>query len=164
MVKTPGRISLVGQREHRTKETHLRPHSAIDPDTHRAYEETHYRVFGDVPMTLHIGVANPLLADLHRAFRVNCSAFVTAVNPFSTLTDETTNARRQTTLADELSHSGLKFIDGMGEHPSGKWPGEPSFLILGLPLDATKRLGIQHEQNAIVWCSENAVPQLFLLR
>ncbi len=54
--------------------------SAIDPDTLRAYEETHYRVLGNnTPATLRIGVPNPALAELHRAYGVDCSAFVTAV-------------------------------------------------------------------------------------
>jgi len=138
--------------------------SAINPDTLRAYEETHYRVLGNAPATLRIGVPNRALAELHRACGVDCSAFVTAANPFSTLTDADANARRQAALADELLGEGLRFIEGMGEHPSGQWPGEPSFLILGLPLDAAKQLGARHAQNAIVWCGPNAVPQLILLR
>jgi hypothetical protein len=146
------------------KETCLLINSAINPDTLRAYEETHYRVFGDVPTTLRIGVANPILADLHQAFHVDCSAFITAANPFSVIADETSNARRQATLAEELSGGGWRFIEGMGEHPSGKWPGEPSFLIFGLPLDTAKKIGMQHGQNAVVWCGDNAVPQLILLR
>jgi hypothetical protein len=68
------------------REIALQFNSAIDPDTLRAYEETHYRVLGDAPATLRIGHANPDLAKLHRAFGVDCSAFVTAANPFSTLT------------------------------------------------------------------------------
>lgn len=142
----------------------MHSNSAIDSDTLRAYEETHYRVFGDAPTTLRIGVANAVLADLHQAFRVDCSAFITAVNPFSELTDEAINARRQATLTEELKGRGLKFIEGMGEHPSGKWPAEPSFLIFGLPLDAAKQIGVQYGQNAIVWCGDNATPQLILLR
>ena len=138
--------------------------SAINPDTLRAYEETHYRVLGNAPATLRIGVPNRELAELHRACGVDCSAFVTAANPFSTLTDADANARRQAALADELLGEGLRFIEGMGEHPSGQWPSEPSFLILGLPLDAAKQLGARHAQNAIVWCGANAVPQLILLR
>ncbi|SOE71077.1 Protein of unknown function [Burkholderia sp. D7] len=138
--------------------------SAIDPDTLRAYEETHYRVLGDAPATLRIGVFNLALAELHRACSVDCSAFVTAANPFSGLTDADANARRQATLADELLGEGLRFIEGMGEHPSGQWPGEPSFLILGLPLEVAKQLGTRHAQNALVWCGANAVPQLILLR
>jgi len=146
------------------KEIDVQRNSAIDPDTLRAYEETHYRVLGDAPATLRIGIPNPALAELHRAFSVDCSAFVTAANPFSTLIDAEANALRQAALADELHREGLRFIEGIGEHPSGQWPGEPSFLILGLPLDTAKQLGARHEQNAIVWCGADSVPQLILLR
>ena len=124
--------------------------SAIDPDTLRAYEETHYRVLGDAPTTLRIGHANPDLAKLHRAFGVDCSAFITAANPFSTLTSATANAVRQAVLAEQLGRMGLRFVEGIGEHPSGTWPGEPSFLVLGIKLSDAKQLGMEHRQNAIV--------------
>jgi hypothetical protein len=142
----------------------LQFNSAIDPDTLRAYEETHYRVLGDAPATLRIGHANPDLAKLHRAFGVDCSAFVTAANPFSTWTGATDNAVRQAALADQLGNMGLRFIDGIGEHPSRTWPGEPSLLVLGLSLSNAKQLGMQHRQNAIVWCDSDTVPKLILLR
>ncbi|MDN7179919.1 DUF3293 domain-containing protein [Caballeronia sp. SEWSISQ10-4 2] len=142
----------------------MQRNSDIDRDTLRAYEETHYRVLGDAPATLRIGIPNPALAELHQAFSVDCSAFVTAANPFSALIDAKSNALRQTALADELHREGLRFIEGIGEHPSGQWPGEPSFLILGLPLDAAKQLGARHAQNAIVWCGADTAPQLILLR
>ncbi|CAN7490357.1 DUF3293 domain-containing protein [Caballeronia sp. LjRoot34] len=138
--------------------------STIDPDTLRAYNETHYRVLGNAPTTLRIGRANPDLAKLHRAFGVDCSAFITAANPFSEMTNATANTLRQAALAEELSRMNLRFIEGTGEHPSGTWPGEPSFLVLGLILSDAKQLGVKHDQNAIVWCGADTVPQLILLR
>ncbi len=138
--------------------------STIDPDTLRAYEETHYRVLGNAPTTLRVGRANPDLAKLHRAFGVDCSAFVTAANPLSALTYATANTLRQAALAEQLRRMGLRFIEGTGEHPSGTWPGEPSFLVIGLILSDAKQLGVRHDQNAIVWCGADAVPQLILLR
>ena len=146
------------------KEIALQFDSAIDPDTLRAYEETHYRVLGDAPTTLRIGQANPDLAKLHRVYGVDCSAFVTAENPFSTLTGATANSVRQAALAEQLGRMGLRFIEGISEHPSGTWPGELSFLVPGITLGDAKQLGIQHRQNAIVWCGSDTVPQLILLR
>jgi Protein of unknown function (DUF3293) len=146
------------------KEIALQFNSAIDPDTLRAYEETHYRVLGDAPTTLRIGHANPDLAKLHLAFSVDCSAFVTAANPFSTLTRATANAVRQAALVEQLGRMGLHFIEGIGKHPSGTWQGESSLLVLGITLSDAKQLGMQHEQNAIVWCDSDTVPQLILLR
>jgi hypothetical protein len=42
-------------------------------------------------------------------------------------------------------------------------PGEPSFLAFGLALEASKTLGKAYEQNAIIWCGADAVPNLVLL-
>ena len=142
----------------------MNAHSSISASTIRAYEETEYRVFGDTPMTLRIGVRNARLTDLHRANDVKCSAFITAANPRGEQTDDANNLNYQAKLAEELKLKYFNFIDGSGQHPSGDWPGEPSYLILGLALEAAKELGVQHEQNAIVWCGENAVPQLILLK
>jgi len=58
----------------------------------------------------------------------------------------------------------LPFIERVGQHPSNRWAPEPSFLVLGLSLEAAKALGSRHEQNAIVWCGIDATPQLVLLR
>ena len=56
------------------------------------------------------------------------------------------------------------FIDGIGCDPSGCWPGEASCLVLGLSIDIARALGTEFEQNAIVWCGADAVPELVLLR
>ncbi len=138
--------------------------SVIDPRTIQAYLETDYRVYGDAPMTLNVGVASPALADLHKACRVTTSAFVTACNPFSQAFDEAANIQRQAALERELKSRGLTFIDGIGLHPSNDWPEEASFLVLDLSLEAAKVLGVRHEQNAIIWCGADAVPKLILLR
>ena len=138
--------------------------SAISVETVTAYEQTHYRVLGDEPMTLHIGRQSAELATLHRAERVTCSAYITACNPWSEFVDDRINATRQSQLARELRHRGLVYRDGVGESPSGSWPGEASFLVLGLSLEATKVLGKRLNQNAVVWTGPDAVPTLVLLR
>jgi hypothetical protein len=142
----------------------LHSDSTIHPDTIRAYEETHYCVLGDIPITLMIGVAERFLAGLHQAHHVECSAFVTAVNPFSRALDAAVNAGRQAILEDEIRRAGFEYVKGIGRHPSGTWPGEPSCLVLGMCMEDAQVLGVRHEQNAIVWCGSNAVPQLILLR
>ncbi|WP_449412088.1 DUF3293 domain-containing protein [Pandoraea soli] len=138
--------------------------SNIDSDTIKAYVETHYCVEGGLPMTLRVSVQNPSLVVLHEAAHVESSAFITACNPFSHACDDAINAQRQDALAQELTHLGLRFVDGIGQHPSNEWPGEPSFLVLGISLPEAKALGERHEQNAIIWAGEDAVPQLVLLR
>jgi hypothetical protein len=46
----------------------------------------------------------------------------------------------------------------------GFWPGESSFLVLGLDAERAVALGNQHRQNAVLCCDEGAVPGLVLLR
>ncbi len=67
-------------------------------------------------------------------------------------------------FGEELRLRSLLFIEGVGQHPSNRWPPEPSFLVLDLSLEAAKALGSRHEQNAIVWCGADATPLLVLLR
>ncbi len=138
--------------------------STIDRDTIQAYVETEYRAHGDTPMTLRIGEANAALAVSQKARGVGSSAFISACNPYSHEIGEKVNADRHLQLARELRQRSLTFIQGIGQHPSNQWPGEPSFLVFGLSLDAAAALGSQFEQNALVWCGRDAVPDLVLLR
>ena len=138
--------------------------SVIDRDTVQAYLETDYRVLGDPVFTLNVGHESPALAALHKAHRVESSAFITACNPFSQSLDVPANEGRQKALAGELKFRSLPFVDGAGQHPSNQWPAEPSFLVLGVSREAAKALGVRHGQNAIVWCGPDAVPELVLLR
>lgn len=138
--------------------------SAIDHHTIQSYLETDYRILGNDPSTMRIGVACPDLAALHKAHQADCSVFITACNPFSQAFDEAANAERQAALARELTQRSLRYIDGIGQHPSNQWPGEASFLVFGLTLEAARTLGTRFEQNAIIWSGPDAVPQLILLR
>lgn len=140
------------------------PSSEIDAITLQAYEETEFRVFGSSPTVLTIGRQSPDLAQLHKSHAVACSVFITACNPFSAALDDAANAARQASLAEELRQRSLGFVDGIGQHLSNEWPGEPSFLVFGLTLEAAKALGRRLEQNAIVWSGPDAVPELVLLR
>ena len=138
--------------------------SIIDAGTVQAYRETEYRVHGDEPFTLRVGETCLALAGAHECHRVECSAYITACNPFSQILDDEANAERHAALGRELSKRSLARIKGLGQHPSNQWPGEASYLIFGLTLEAAKALGTRLKQNAIIWASGDAVPQLILLR
>ena len=138
--------------------------SAIAPATIAAYRETDYWVGGDTPFTLRVGEFSPALAALHEARRVDSSAFITACNPFSRALDAAANAERQAALLHDLRQRRLGCVEGIGQHPSGDWPGEPSMLVLGIALDEARALGHAYEQNAIVWVGADATPRLMLLR
>jgi hypothetical protein len=138
--------------------------SQIPRATIQAYLETEYRVYGASPTVLRVGVANPALAGIHLAYDVGCSAFVTACNPFSQALDDAENVARQAALAEELVRRGLRFIDGVGQHPGNGWPGEASFLVLGVSVEDARELGSLFQQNAVVWSGKDSRPDLVLLR
>jgi hypothetical protein len=138
--------------------------SAIDPCLIRAYRQAEYRVLGVQAMALHIDRACGDLARLHRALKVDCSAFITAYNPHSLATAAASNAERLARLAAELASRGLEPIDAIGMDPSGTWPGEPSFLAPGMSLTDTREMGVRYRQNAVVWSGSEATPRLILLR
>jgi hypothetical protein len=104
------------------------------------------------------------LVALHGRYGVTSSAFVTACNPFSAELSDEENQARQTGLEQDLRARSLCFLPGIGQHPSNGWPGEPSFLVLGIDLPAAKALGVRLEQNAIAWAGGSGVPELVLLR
>lgn len=130
----------------------------------QAYLETDYRILNSNPFTLKVGVACPELAVLNTEYRVTSSAFITAYNPISQRLSDADNARQQAKLAQTLRQSGYVFLDGIGQHPSNDWPGEPGFLVLGIDLETAMKLGDQFEQNAIIWNNIDSVPELVLLR
>jgi hypothetical protein len=138
--------------------------SIIAPATVLAYRQTHYRVFGGIPAVLHIGVRCAPLLRLYQLHHTDCAAFVTACNPLGTRLDAAGNAQRQAALAQEIARKGRAACEGFGEHPSGEWPAESSFLVLGVARSAAQALGRQFEQNAIVWVAADAIPELILLR
>lgn len=138
--------------------------SVIDVVTIKAYLETEYRTYSATPCTLKVGIVCPVLAELHKTYAVTESAFITACNPFSTILHETDNVARHTKLEQLLTRRDFVFFEGIGKHPTGDWPGEPGFLVLGISLAAARVLARQLEQNAIIWNSIDAVPRLILLR
>ncbi|WP_310387414.1 DUF3293 domain-containing protein [Roseateles sp.] len=74
------------------------------------------------------------------------------------------NTQRNLDLAAELRTRSLASVEGIGQHPSNQHPGEVSYLIFGLTLEAAKTLGTKWEQNAIIWSGADAMPQLITLR
>lgn len=110
------------------------------------------------------GEMAPTLAAAHKRHRVDCSAHITACNPFSQFLEDEANAERHAALDRELGRRSLASIEGVGQHLSNHWPGEPSYLIFGLTLEAAKTLETRLEPNAIVWTGTDAVLQLILLR
>jgi hypothetical protein len=138
--------------------------SLVAPATVAAYRETEYRVGGQGGLVLRVGQRSRDLLAAHSSAGVDCSAFVTACNPHSAPLSAAANLERQAALAEELRRLGFAYREGIGQHPDNGWPGEPSFLVLGISLEDARALGERYGQNAIVWSGADAVPQLVMLR
>jgi hypothetical protein len=138
--------------------------TALSPRLIRAYCETCYKVLAPDELTLLVGHPNPDLVLVQQRYQADCSAFITACNPFSAALSKEKNVARQKMLAAELQSQNLAFVEGVGQHPANGWAGEPSFLVFGLGLDAAKILCTRFEQNGFVWSGGDGVPRLILLR
>lgn len=138
--------------------------AVLDPVLEAAYRHTAFRVSGAAPaFVLRIDQFSAPLAALHQTRRVHSSAFISACNPRSEVQTDAVNAARQAQLKDRLRAHNLEWLDGIGEDPDGRWPGEPSVLVLGIDPVLACQLGEDFGQNAIVCCPESAVPELVIL-
>ena len=142
----------------------MKSNTSLNQDLISAYEVTNFHVKAEPPFTLNIGKVSEELKALFKQNDVSNAAFITAWNPYSKSLSDEENQARNDQLKNELNIRSLKFIDGFGQDPAGQWSGEDSFLVLGIELEASKKLGIQFEQNAIVWSDIDAIPKLILLR
>lgn len=138
--------------------------SIISPELMKAYENTDFCVLEPKKFTLHIGIQSPDLAKLYMEMGVHSAGFLTAWNPYSGVVAAEQNKRALDNLRRALSLDGLPTLNAIGVDRSGKWPGEDSFLVLGVSIERAKTLGAEFEQNAIVWAGPDAVPSLILLR
>ena len=129
-----------------------------------AYRETDYRVTESPAFTLRVDTFSPDLQAFLRSRKATCAAFLTACNPFSQSLSDSENEKLQLSLANELTHRSLDYLEGIGQHPLNHWPGEPSFLVIELALEAAKTLGKLYQQNAFIWSDSDAIPRLVLLR
>jgi hypothetical protein len=137
---------------------------ASDSGLLTAYLAAHYKVTGTpTPFVLRVGHISAELAALHLAHGVNCSAFVTAWNPRGVARSESLNRASQQPLESQLKSMSLTLLAGIGEDPSGVWPGEPSILALGISRSEAARVGRTFGQLAIVWTGESAIPELVVL-
>lgn len=140
------------------------PESLIPEATINAYLATDYRVMAAEPFVLNVGRTSPELALSFEFDRTDSAAFITAWNPCGELASDMENRAAQQQLLAEIKALGFAYLDGEGRDTSGLWPGEPSFLVLGISLEAAKKLARQFRQNGFVYAGSDATPRLILLR
>lgn len=129
-----------------------------------AYANTNFRVDAHIPFVLKVGIQNKSLLELYAQEKCDCAAYITAFNPYSEERTEKDNLDAQESLLRQLSLSTFKIIEGSGQDPHGKWPSEPSALVLGMSKEEGMEVGNKYKQNAIVWMGADAIPELIMLR
>jgi uncharacterized protein len=112
----------------------------LSPELIGAYEQAEYVVHDK--FTLKIGRRSAPLDALLEAQGAASAAFVTAA------------------IEAELAHP---FCRGESRDPAGRWPAEPSLLVLGIARGEAEALGRAHRQNAIVFADKGGAPELVLL-
>lgn len=138
--------------------------SVIPAATINAYLATDYEVFAAEPFVLNVGRTSPELARRFKLTRTDSAAFITAWNPLGEPTSDAENHAAQQKLLAGIKALGLPCLDGEGRDPSGLWPGESSFLVCGISLEAAQKLASQFRQNGFVYAGSDATPRLILLR
>ena len=129
----------------------------------QAYQATQYRIHG-VEWFLQLGREQAALAPYYQRHAVQCATYLTACNPLGELLADHLNARRMEQLRQALQRAGWAWLEGKGHDPHGNWPGEDSVLIWGMSESTARVWGQQWNQNAVVHCGADMVPQLVLLR
>jgi hypothetical protein len=138
--------------------------TTIDSQTIQAYRETDYRVEGERPFTLHVGIQSPhLLSEFDRR-RVLSGAFITACNPYSIPLGEEDNELRDRNLLLLLKARGYQSTPGIGMHPSNGWPGEKSHMVWGIAEETAREIAGHFQQNAFIWSDVEGTPALVFLK
>jgi len=128
-----------------------------------AYRSAEYVVFAESPFVLRIGSPSPRLDAMLGEQGAHGAAFITACNPRGERRSDADNAAAMATLMSALKRRRYACIAGEGRDPEGRWPAEPSVLVLGVPREEAESLGRAFGQNAIVYATRAAAPQLVLL-
>lgn len=139
--------------------------SSIPAELINTYRTAIYRI--EAPegvVTFYIDKPSPELAALHCDMGVHSSAFITAYHPYSVPVSDDDNEKAQQALLAELRSHGYRWLEGAGEDAKGKWPAEPSVLVLGISEPEATQLAVQFRQNGYVFCAGEAVPRLVLTR
>lgn len=102
-------------------------------------------------LCLRVGQRCVELDDLLARQGMTTWAYVTAFNPGSVPLPAEENSVRQRGLEHSVAELGLASYPGEGIGDDGRWPPEPSLLVLGIGRNDAARLGRQFSQLAVVY-------------
>lgn len=132
----------------------------MSPQLIAAYEQALYVVFANPELVLRVGEPHPGLDALLGAHGAATAAFITAANPRGEQRSSAANQAAMDSLQAALS---WPFHPGEGRDAQGRWPAEPSLLVLGIARAEAEALGRRLEQNAIVFVEKGKNIELVLL-
>ena len=145
-----GQYPVCGSARERTPT--CRKLAPVDETLLSAYRRTAF--IADTPvgrLVLRVGERCSELDALLAASGVRTWTYVTAFNPGSVQLTPEENAARQRQLECSMADLGLVSYLGEGVGSDGRWPAEPSVLVLGIGRNDARRLGREYGQLAVVF-------------
>ena len=94
---------------------------------------------------------------------VDVACLITACNPLGQQVAVEVNLKANHSLELAIQAMGLPYYPGHGNDPKGAWK-EGSYLMMGIDPVKARQLGDLYQQNAVVWISKDASPELMWLR
>ena len=126
-----------------------------------AFEKAIYREHspqGD--MDVRIGQLNRPLNQLLERENSRGAAILTACNPGAQICSRAFNDAVQESLLRDLQKQDLRWWPAVNLDPKGKWPDEPSLLVLDISLQQARWQARLFKQLAFVYIPLNGKPQL----
>jgi len=134
----------------------------IDQQLLKAYQETTYEVMAP-PISIQIGVQNPVLDAFLQENDAQSWAFITAWNPQSQLLSHKENNRRHQELTKMVKNAGYPYFIGKGIGKKEDWEPELSLFIIHISKAKATETGSYFNQKAIVFGEKGGLPTLLFL-
>lgn len=131
----------------------------IPTKTLNAYNDTSYVVLVVPLLVLTVGKQSQSLLGIHKIYNVDSSLFITSYNPKSKIKSPEINSKYLIKLEYYLKQK-YSILPGKAVDPLGEWPVEKSYLALGVSEENAGKIGRAFDQNAVVWCGNDCIPQL----
>ncbi|WP_440881599.1 DUF3293 domain-containing protein [Tenacibaculum sp. C7A-26P2] len=130
----------------------------------KAYMETTYQIVGKKDTyKLRLDTLNHEFNIWCKKCNIKSWAFITAFNPFSNELSKFENELLNSQLQKIILKEGYNFNLGKGVPANDNWSAEESFFIHNITLSNAKKIGIQFNQNAIVFGDSDNLQKLIWL-
>ena len=136
----------------------------IKPELIESYQNTLYTSV--IGITIQVGRPNADLDSILEEGHLGSAVYITAWNPFSEMKSSIDNTIANNSLKEDL----LKYVDdkhiikGIGKDAKEEWPGEESYLVLGISMNEGLLLAKKYCQNAFIYHSVSQASELIIAR